>query len=344
MDATGDTLIDDTPALLLLGGERHRNTRRDQSQRRRTFNHRLRAAAKQYRAEHPGELPCRSIGFTRRNECQDARRAQQDISDPSRLRNHIEADLRWKYHLEEECPRRQSKRGRVISSLGHESSIELARSKIELPSDRKLQRCPSLERQDAFCDARTRGRVQVTKKMFAAPLGDDDAQVAELYRMGLLYDELDSQSPTGSDINLNDIQHEEPAYSIRPARRSRKSRNNHYNDDLPLNLSFADLGTDNDLAPYLSSQGDNGTSTSSQSFEQQSRRSSQQTAPLRVIYELATSRPSFDIDTSQPPDLMNDSLSEYDCFTDSELDDSPSQREIQDPAGPWVLLGDDSDL
>lgn len=342
MDVTMDTPTGDIPTML-LGGYRQSINKREHSQRRRTFNHRLRAAAKQHRAEHPDQLPCKSLGFTSREECQDAKRAQQDIKDPARLRHHIEADLRWKHRQEESLPRR-SKRSRLTTNLNHESSIELARSTIELPSDRKLQRCPSLERQDAFCDARTKSHVQVVKQMAAGPSGDD-AQVAELYRMGLLYDEQDSQAQgqTDSDIQLNDIQHEAPAYSIRPARRrSHKSRNGdrQYNEGLPLNLSFADLGTDNDLAPYLASQEDNTSSASSQSFVH-SRRASQQTAPLRVIYELATSRPSFDVDTSQPPDLMNDSLSDYDCFTDSELDDSPSQREVQDPAGPWVLLGDD---
>ncbi|KAI6783975.1 uncharacterized protein J7T54_001851 [Emericellopsis cladophorae] len=340
MDVTVDTPTSDIPTMF-LGEDRHFIKKREHSQRRRTFNHRLRAAAKQYRAEHPDQLPCKSIGFASREECQDTQRAQQDIKDPARLRHHVEADLRWKHRQEESLPRR-SKRSRPNTNLNHESSIELARSKIELPSDRKLQRCPSLERQDAFCDARTKSRVQV-KQMAAGP-SEDDAQVAELYRMGLLYDEQDSQAQaqTDSDIELNDIQHGAPAYSIRPARRrSHKSRNgdHQYNEGLPLNLSFADLGADNDLAPYLASQEDNTCSASSQSFAH-SRRASQQ-APLRVIYELATSRPSFDVDTSQPPDLMNDSLSDYDCFTDSELDDSPSQREVQDPAGPWVLLGDD---
>jgi hypothetical protein len=70
-----------------------------------------------------------------------------------------------------------------------------------------------------------------------------------------------------------------------------------------------------------------------------------------VIYELDGSQPSFDVDTSQPPDLISDEiLSDYDCFSDSELDDGdnvPSQREVFDSAATptsdaWVVLGDDS--
>merc|ERR1712000_450390 len=121
-------------------------------------------------------------------------------------------------------------------------------------------------------------------------------------------------------FNLNDIRRDEPVYSIRPAKRSRKAKHTTFDPSLPLDLSFADLGEDN--APRT------------------------ETPPLRVIYELATKSPSFDMDTSQPPDLMDDE--EYDCFSDFSLEDEslPSQREIQGPneanSGPWVLLGDDS--
>jgi hypothetical protein len=41
-----------------------------------------------------------------------------------------------------------------------------------------------------------------------------------------------------------------------------------------------------------------------------------------------------------------DVLSDYDCFSDGELDDTPSQREVEEnadnlPADAWVILGDD---
>lgn len=207
-----------------------------------------------------------------------------------------------------------------------------------LPGDRQpsLQRTPSLEREDAFCDARTyKGKVH-TQTMSTMPTNNDDAQVAELYRMGLLYDEADKQN-TDAVFNLNDIRHEEPVYSIRPARRGRKIKTG-FDHTLPLDLSFADLAQDNDLAQYFTTNPH--TSTSSQEDVPPRPES----APLRVIYELNTKSPSFDMDTSQPPDLMDDE--DYDCFSDFELDDeSPSQREVYSPhetSGPWVLLGDDS--
>ncbi|KAF4444407.1 hypothetical protein F53441_11131 [Fusarium austroafricanum] len=217
---------------------------------------------------------------------------------------------------------------------------DLAHSKVPLPSDRfRLVRTPSLEREEAFRDASTaRGNVYLGRKM---PMTEDD-EVAELYRMGLLYDD---EQDRGEGFNLDSIKHEEPVYSIRPAKRSRKTKRAQsfsFNQPLDLDLSFTDLGGDQTIAQLLSPPpSDDGTlpdsTPSSRSF-----------APLRVIYEVDGSNPSFDVDTSQPPDLVSDMLSDYDCFSDSELDDVPSQREvIVDSVAPpgsdaWVVLGDDS--
>jgi len=90
------------------------------------------------------------------------------------------------------------------------------------------------------------------------------------------------------------------------------------------------------------------TSGDDAAIQHRQHRSPRASPPLRVIYELASSRRSFDVDTSQPPDLITDSLSDdYDCFSDGELDDTPSQREVHEPdsaraADGWVILGDDS--
>lgn len=67
-------------------------------------------------------------------------------------------------------------------------------------------------------------------------------------------------------------------------------------------------------------------------------------APLRVVYELAGSQPTLDVDTSQPPDLVTDLLFDYDCFSDAELDDLSSQREVHEAgaADAWVVLSDDT--
>lgn len=229
---------------------------------------------------------------------------------------------------------------------------DLASSGIPLPSDQtRIVRRRSLEREDAFCDADTyKGNVHIRRAVGSS----DDAQVAELYDMGLLYDDSDAAR---EPFNLNSIRHEEPVYTVRPAKRARKlnkARECELEQPLDLDLSFADLGTDEAIAHYLMSPMSTEDNTSGDEAIQHPPRSQGQTfAPLRVIYELVSSRPSFDVDTSQPPDLVNDILSDYDCFSDSELDDdTPSQRELIDEessstnntetdarADPWVMLG-----
>lgn len=215
---------------------------------------------------------------------------------------------------------------------------DLARSGVPLPSDHfRIVRRPSLEREEAFCDADTaKDTVRLRRNV------NDDAEVAELYRLGLLYDD---ERDRGSGFDLNSIPHEEPVYPIRAAKRTRRSKRKESNQEkLYLNLSFADLGGDDAIARFLlfplaTESSDDGTL--------HSENSERSFAPLRVIYELDGSSPSIDVDTSQPPDLVSDILSDYDCFSDSDLDDLPSQREVRDSAATpasdaWVVLGDDS--
>ncbi|KFH45572.1 hypothetical protein ACRE_036340 [Hapsidospora chrysogenum ATCC 11550] len=379
--------VSDSTGDLPSSQRRYLRTRRHgKSLRQRTLSHRVRLTAKRYIEEHPGEAPCRThrlhgvdCKFTTRGygplvpgvqtsgvqtSPEELARYQQDRQHRSRLRHHAEHDFRA--HLLNPNGRdfiRQYARGGRIHwkparsripawSVDEDDALALALSNDPLPCDRQpsLQRRVSLEREEAFCDAKTfKGKVCV-KPM--PNVSDDDAQVAELYRMGLLYDEAEQRQSAEDAFTLNDIHHDEPVYSVRPARRGRKSNNNKsrgYDGPLPLDLSFSDLGKDDDLAPFLASPESHTSNTNDDSLQHSSssRRSSRQTSvPLRVIYELATARPSFDVDTSQPPDLMSDSLSDdYDCFSDSELDrDVPSQREVHDAttSGPWVLLGDDS--
>ena len=364
--------------------------RHGKSERRRTFKHRLRMGAKRYVEEHPGEVPCRTHGLqglacpyahatTGDGPSQgEIDRYERDRQDRGRLRQHAEIDLDyfvfcsslWDQHSHYQQGHHYRSRPRSTWAITNditeaEDGLALARSRDPLPSDRHRhpQRCPSLERQDAFCDPKTyKGKVHVKPMTHVVAAADDeDAQVAELYRMGLLYDEGEQRQRADAAFGLNDIHHDEPVYSVRPARRGRRANKNKsrggYDGPLPLNLSFADLGGDNDLAQYLvSASTSEAPGAGDDSIQHSSRHASRQTtAPLRVIYELATSRLSFDVDTSQPPDLMNDSLSDdYDRVSDSELDDDdddrnmPSQREVHDAtpptstSGPWVLLGDDS--
>ncbi|RSL49149.1 hypothetical protein CEP53_009270 [Fusarium sp. AF-6] len=318
-------------------------------------NHFIRANAKR-QAQSASTSVCRDTGFQcttttcgteRCHRCGEdqinrgARRPQLERV----LRNELlftgPEQLRLDYRVRH--PRNRGiPRGRTQTSCCSDEveGRDLARSKVPLPSDRyRLVRKPTLEREEAFRDASTaKGNVHLRRTQ---PV-NDDAEIAELYRMGLLYDE-EKQSEEAFD--LNSIQHEEPVYTIRPAKRSRKNKKSHsfsFNDPLYLDLSFTDLGGDDSIAQFLSP-----TPSDDGSIPSGNGPSARTFAPLRVIYELDGSQPSFDVDTSQPPDLVSDPLSDYDCFSDSDLDDLPSEREVRDSAATpssdvWVVLGDDS--
>ncbi|KAG8424300.1 hypothetical protein J3458_001104 [Metarhizium acridum] len=270
--------------------------------------------------------------------------------DKASLRPHVQQDLRRYYFNIGQS----AYRGGQISNYngptprkvgGQDDGRDLAYSDIELPSDRcRLVRIPTLEREDAF-------RYPSTSKIHIRPRADpanEDQQVADLYSMGLLYDTDEQDRSSGDSFNLNSIRHNEPLYPIRPARRARKhkvAKDGFRDQALHLNLSFSDLGDDDALAQYFMTFTQPDTDEAIQHAPQEPVES--QRPPLRVVYELSTSEPSFDVDTSQPPDLVLDVLSDYDCFSDGELDDTPSQREVQEnaenlPADAWVILGDDS--
>lgn len=303
----------------------------------RSRNYIVRAAAKRY-ANTPGTYLCQELGLPCAPNC-----SRCSDSNPVTRRARIERDLRA-----ETTPiaiRYRSPRTRTRWTSDESEGCDLARSAVPLPSDRfRLTRTPSLEREDAFRDAATaKGNVRLRRNQSV----NDEAEVAELYRMGLLYDDEQDRSES---FNLNCIEHREPVFTIRTAKRSRKNKTRRYSDldqpPLHLNLSFTDLGGDQTIAQYLSS---NSSATDSEPSDDGSvqQSSSRAFAPLRVIYELDGSQPDFDVDTSQPPDLVSDLLSDYDCFSDSDLDDLPSQREVQDSAAApaseaWVVLGDDS--
>ncbi|KAJ4268960.1 hypothetical protein NW762_003031 [Fusarium torreyae] len=322
-------------------------------------NHFVRATAKR-QAQHKGVNLCRDTGVpcTTSNyggsHCYRCGQQDNNISGGAR-RPQLEQILHYEIssgNLQRANPRWTNvHRNRIARNIPQSVSgwssdevegRDLARSKVPLPSDRfRLVRKPTLEREEAFRDDSTaRGNVYLGRKM---PMTEDD-EVAELYRMGLLYDD---EQDRGEGFNLDSIKHEEPVYSIRPAKRSRKTKKSHsfsFNQPLHLDLSFTDLGGDQTIAQILSS----GSEPSDDgSLPDSNGPSSRSFAPLRVIYELDGSNPSFDVDTSQPPDLVSDLLSDYDCFSDSELDDLPSQREFRDGAATpttdaWIVLGDDS--
>ncbi|KAM0427587.1 hypothetical protein ACHAPT_007548 [Fusarium lateritium] len=318
-------------------------------------NHFIRANAKR-QAQSSSTSICRDTGFhctTATSGTDHCYRCGEDKSNRGARRPQLEKVLRnellftpsdrLRLDYRVRGPRDRFPRSRTQTACSDEvEGRDLARSKVPLPSDRyRLVRKPTLEREEAFRDASTaKGNVHLRRTQ---PV-NDDAEIAELYRIGLLYDE---ERESTEAFDLNSIQHEEPVYTIRPAKRSRKNKKSHsfsFNDPLYLDLSFTDLGGDDTIAQFLSEPSDDG------SLPQGNGPSERSFAPLRVIYELDGSQPSFDVDTSQPPDLVlsDDPLSDYDCFSDSDLDDLlPSEREVRDSAATpssdvWVVLGDDS--
>lgn len=313
---------------------------------RRTRNHLIRAAAKRYAQSNNSNL-CEDLGLA----CVHSptycwyqyRPDEKNNTNPGARRLHFEKDLRNEISFPDLPPRDRTSRNPRRWISDEDEGRDLAHSAIALPSDHsRIVRRPSLERQDAFRDANTcKGNVHLRR---SEPV-TEDAEIAELYRMGLLYD---NEQDRGSGFSLNSIDHEEPVYTIRPAKRARRHNKarGYLDQPLHLDLSFTDLGGDDAIAQYLMSSAMT-DSAADESNEGPSEQSHREFAPLRVIYEVDGSQPSFDVDTSQPPDLISDLLSDYDCFSDSELDDLPSQREVQDSAATpgtdaWIVLGDDS--
>ncbi|KAI1454016.1 hypothetical protein F4805DRAFT_338297 [Annulohypoxylon moriforme] len=131
--------------------------------------------------------------------------------------------------------RRKPLPSRSAWGYGDEDDRRLAADpSVVLPSDRRPKK-PRLERQEAFREPNT--------QVFYSDVVDDDA---ELYKLGILYDD---EHVRGSRFGLDTIVHSEPVYSIRPAKRARKQRQD--TSYLHLDLSFASLGSDSDLQHYL---------------------------------------------------------------------------------------------
>ncbi|KAL2213167.1 hypothetical protein CC79DRAFT_1361987 [Sarocladium strictum] len=338
-----------------LDGKVHRHfpitVRYNNKDRRRTANHIARDTAKQYARKGAQHEICPGLNYCRKPDATPAEKCTLQ---------HIEKDLAYAVycslpwtsrdelhdgHIDGRQGRRTRRwcRPRGLPGLVEENSTALAKSDVPFPSDHDhTVRRPSLEREDAFCDANT------FKPHGVRTLGSgNDAEVADLYRMGLLYDD----DETKDTFNLNTIRREEPAYTIRPAKRARKaggkSRASNSSRQLNLDLSFADLGDDDAIARYLDASSATTPAEIAAAHEEAiqhvaAQRSSSGSPPLRVIYELDSLQPSFDVETSQPPGLVDDFLSDYDCFSDSDFDETPTQeREIREDgatADTWIML------
>ncbi|KAK1470112.1 hypothetical protein CCUS01_06496 [Colletotrichum cuscutae] len=222
--------------------------------------------------------------------------------------------------------------GRNLASSGH-----------KLPGEHR--RTPSLERQDAFRDPRT------TK---ARLYPEDAPDIKELYRLGLLYDDEHIRGPAFGLEVIN--HHSEPEYTMRPAKRARKSKPQQisYDDDvqLALDLSLAELGRDESFAQFLCSpeldelpSGDESDSSSTYSAR---------LAPLQFVSELLGSPDYFSDNT---PELTTDCASDSSISFNYSSDEEPTSAETRETLttgtksdkitaqkldSPWTMSGDGS--
>ncbi|KAL2140392.1 hypothetical protein VTI28DRAFT_3848 [Corynascus sepedonium] len=180
------------------------------------------------------------------------------------------------------------------------------------------RRPPSLERQDAFRDERTAKRRRAESGCRLQEEEDhngDDfererewererAQVAELYRIGLLYDD---EHERGEGFSVNCIIRDVPAYSLRVRPTPRRTRRQWAGRDKPagggyvslsaaVDLAFSAFGEDETLARWMLSNSSSSLSASMYSDlhrtarEEEARpwREAVHDAPrLTVVYELA---------------------------------------------------------
>ncbi|KAI0115892.1 hypothetical protein GGR51DRAFT_367010 [Nemania sp. FL0031] len=183
---------------------------------------------------------------------------------------------------------------------------------VTLPGERLR---PRLERQEAFWAPQT------------WDISDTDVAVsdAELYRLGILYDDDDSdenQHVRNSNFSLDAIVHKEPVYSLRPAKRMKRTHSRRLplgEDDLHLSVELLSsyLGDDAAIAQFFTSIGKGkpfqshheelyGVST--RYSRSTTRRGSVQ--PLTVIYELNEDSAQSLVPTPAAndfPDLVSDS-------------------------------------
>lgn len=144
-------------------------------------------------------------------------------------------------------PRRRASRPIPGVVDSDDEILRLARSSTPLPSDGSRNRRPSLERQDAFRDADT--AKPPAARSLSQGCEDEDPEVAELYRLGLLYDD---EHVRGAGFGFHAIARGEQAYTMttRPARRRRAQQE--VTTKIPLDWTFSGLEDDDEVARYLS--------------------------------------------------------------------------------------------
>lgn len=162
----------------------------------------------------------------------------------------------------------------------------------------------------------------------------EEEEIAELYRLGLLYDD---EYERGSGFSLDRIAREEPVYAVRtrparPTRRARMARN------LELaGLAFSAFGQDEALAGWMASPS---PSPLRREFDMAVSLAPLDTPRLTVIYEL--------VDAPAADDFL-DSVSEGyggDAWAILEGGINGTDAVVEamadgDDGDPWVVLGHD---
>ncbi|KAF9873070.1 hypothetical protein CkaCkLH20_09580 [Colletotrichum karsti] len=230
---------------------------------------------------------------------------------------------------------RRPQNNRTVSQWRSDETAEgraiAALSGVRVPGEApQLRRTPSLERQGAF-------RLPGTTK---GQMDQEQRDVAELYRLGLLYDD---EYLRGEGFELGSIVHDEPEFAMRPAKRARRTRSQRrsYEDDLQLTLdiSLAELGRDESFARYLLSPDlDEPPSDDESTLERLHPATGLITPPESLCGETPdlTSESDFDSQSSLS------SFTNYDqCTTNHPRDWSDgSNQDVFDDA--WMVLGDGS--
>ncbi|KAK2047223.1 hypothetical protein LZ31DRAFT_517843 [Colletotrichum somersetense] len=253
------------------------------------------------------------------------------------LANHQKAA-----RLQRQARRRQISRPNRQWCIGEAAEGRaLAMSGQKLPGGQR-RRTPSLEREEAFRDART------TK----SPTCPQDARdIVELYRVGLLYDD---EHLRGSGFGFEAIDRDGPEYTMRPAKRARRPKAPEVSEDddlqLALDLSLAELGHGESFAQFLCSPD---LEESPSDAESAASTYSARLAPLHFVSEVLHSPGHFSDDT---PDITTDSESESESDSVSSTDGSACKPHctmtkggISDPSPAshqstkaWMMLGDGS--
>ncbi|KAJ2901438.1 hypothetical protein MKZ38_001868 [Zalerion maritima] len=248
----------------------------------------------------------------------------------------------------------------------------------------QLRKRPSLSREEAFSDFSTSTKSNSSSRTNSWSGKDDDnsqngkgrdnggltdLEVAELYRLGILYDD---EHVRGEGFSLDSIEHREPQFSLRPAKRQRRSARRNPTkkhgksnsiasstssafemispsmgpSPLPLDLSFADLGSDETIANYLISNPDfefpgfdHIIESESDFLGQHSRNMSsvsRSAVPVTVIYEVDESEEKVVPSVEELPELTHDEDSQS-------TQDSSFPSTQQDDNGLYDTDSDHSD-